>query len=419
MGSYASWLRTIPFDVLVTENLFGDILSDEASVLQATHGVIRFPLSKWSQSYEPIHGRPLILPGKGIANPVSMILSGQAMMLESPFSQRRGCTHWAGSGCGLTRRGINSRFRRKGFGCKKWRKPSSRTYDKTANIELCLLLWNLLSFGLWFGQGQGPEGALPVPEKVLLGDVALALGGLGSRICRLLFPPQDPKIGISNWPGCWESAWSWAALHDLEVLNGRTIDFDKLWDRHVVTGTLGQPSSCMWTSIISMGDQSQAFQGPQSKWSPGPQTRFDLEPLTHNISDGGYFDIRMPFPRLRWTNWLKMSFRFGVTMHRVQKNRALFTWLAQKQAGPNLGNSSSVVIAIRPPMGPFGALAFGSGTSEVGACFATPDHLAGQTKETLDSALLAVRQKASMPRTIFCPYCPARVALGVGYRLNW
>lgn len=76
------------FDVLVTENLFGDILSDESSVLSGTLGVM--PSASHSEKgpslYEPIHGSAPDIAGKGIANPISMILS-VAMMLRDSFEQ--------------------------------------------------------------------------------------------------------------------------------------------------------------------------------------------------------------------------------------------------------------------------------------------------------------------------------------------
>ncbi|MFH0357378.1 3-isopropylmalate dehydrogenase [Streptococcus suis] len=88
VDSAAMLLITNPsrFDVLVTENLFGDILSDEASVLTGTLGVL--PSASHAVAgpslYEPIHGSAPDIAGQGIANPVSMILS-VAMMLEESF----------------------------------------------------------------------------------------------------------------------------------------------------------------------------------------------------------------------------------------------------------------------------------------------------------------------------------------------
>ncbi len=71
------------FDVLVTENMFGDILTDEASVLAGSMGML--PSASLGEGknglYEPIHGSAPDIAGKGIANPVGMILS-TAMMLR-------------------------------------------------------------------------------------------------------------------------------------------------------------------------------------------------------------------------------------------------------------------------------------------------------------------------------------------------
>ncbi|MDS2959538.1 3-isopropylmalate dehydrogenase [Streptococcus pneumoniae] len=73
------------FDVIVTENLFGDILSDESSVLSGTLGVM--PSASHSENgpslYEPIHGSVPDIAGQGIANPISMILSVSMMLRDS------------------------------------------------------------------------------------------------------------------------------------------------------------------------------------------------------------------------------------------------------------------------------------------------------------------------------------------------
>ena len=73
-------------DVVVTENMFGDILTDEASVLAGSMGML--PSASLSEStvglYEPIHGSAPDIAGKGIANPVGTILS-TALMLRYSF----------------------------------------------------------------------------------------------------------------------------------------------------------------------------------------------------------------------------------------------------------------------------------------------------------------------------------------------
>ena len=83
------------FDVIVAENTFGDILSDEASVLCGSLGMLPSAslsgLTSTSTSgsptvslYEPIHGSAPDIAGKGIANPIGTILSG-AMLLRYSF----------------------------------------------------------------------------------------------------------------------------------------------------------------------------------------------------------------------------------------------------------------------------------------------------------------------------------------------
>jgi len=75
-------LNPAQFDVMLTENMFGDILSDEASVLGGSIGLAASASvgNKFSM-FEPIHGSYPQAAGKGIANPVASILSA-AMLLE-------------------------------------------------------------------------------------------------------------------------------------------------------------------------------------------------------------------------------------------------------------------------------------------------------------------------------------------------
>ena len=76
------------FDVLVTGNLFGDILSDEASMLTGSIGMLPSASLNASKQglYEPSHGSAPDIAGKGIANPLATILSA-AMMLRFSLSQ--------------------------------------------------------------------------------------------------------------------------------------------------------------------------------------------------------------------------------------------------------------------------------------------------------------------------------------------
>jgi 3-isopropylmalate dehydrogenase len=76
------------FDVMVTGNMFGDILSDEASMLTGSIGML--PSASLDENnkglYEPSHGSAPDIAGKGVANPLATILSA-AMMLRYTFNE--------------------------------------------------------------------------------------------------------------------------------------------------------------------------------------------------------------------------------------------------------------------------------------------------------------------------------------------
>jgi len=76
------------FDVIVTGNLFGDILSDEASMLTGSIGMLPSASldARGKGLYEPIHGSAPDIAGKGAANPLAMILS-MAMMFRYTFER--------------------------------------------------------------------------------------------------------------------------------------------------------------------------------------------------------------------------------------------------------------------------------------------------------------------------------------------
>lgn len=79
------------FDVIVTGNLFGDILSDEASMLTGSIGLL--PSASLGDGslpglYEPVHGSAPDIAGQGLANPMAMILSA-AMMLRHSFAMEK------------------------------------------------------------------------------------------------------------------------------------------------------------------------------------------------------------------------------------------------------------------------------------------------------------------------------------------
>ena len=77
--------RPTSFDVVVTSNMFGDILTDEASMLPGSLGML--PSASLGSSgpglYEPIHGSAPDIAGKGIANPLATILAAAMLLRHS------------------------------------------------------------------------------------------------------------------------------------------------------------------------------------------------------------------------------------------------------------------------------------------------------------------------------------------------
>jgi 3-isopropylmalate dehydrogenase len=92
-------LNPAQFDVVLTENLFGDIISDEGSVLSGSLGLL--PSASIGHStalFEPIHGSYPQAAGKDIANPIGSILSAAMMLdhfgLQEEAAQVRNAVQW-------------------------------------------------------------------------------------------------------------------------------------------------------------------------------------------------------------------------------------------------------------------------------------------------------------------------------------
>ena len=76
-------LNPTQFDVILTENLFGDVISDEASVIGGSIGLLASAsVGDKHSMFEPIHGSYPQAEGKGIANPIASILSAAMQKLE-------------------------------------------------------------------------------------------------------------------------------------------------------------------------------------------------------------------------------------------------------------------------------------------------------------------------------------------------
>ncbi len=90
--SYQIAIRPSQFDVILADNLFGDILSDQAAALSGSLGMLASAslpshLSNSPGIYEPVHGTAPDIAGENVANPIGMILS-LALMFEFGFSMQ-------------------------------------------------------------------------------------------------------------------------------------------------------------------------------------------------------------------------------------------------------------------------------------------------------------------------------------------
>jgi 3-isopropylmalate dehydrogenase len=86
VDSMAMLLMTSPrnYDVVLTENLFGDILSDESAVITGSLGMLpSATIGGKVNLYEPIHGSAPDIAGKGLANPLGAILTGALVLRHS------------------------------------------------------------------------------------------------------------------------------------------------------------------------------------------------------------------------------------------------------------------------------------------------------------------------------------------------
>src|SRR5262245_25270096 len=97
------------FDVIVTGNMFGDILSDEASMLTGSIGMLPSASldDKGKGLYEPIHGTAPDIAGKGIANPLATILSA-AMMLRYSLKDEKNARRIEGAVTKVLREGLRT-----------------------------------------------------------------------------------------------------------------------------------------------------------------------------------------------------------------------------------------------------------------------------------------------------------------------
>ena len=153
---------------------------------------------------------------------------------------------------------------------------------------------------------------------------------------------------------------------------GQSI-FDKLWDRHVVTGTLGQPQ-LMYVDqhYIHEVTSPQAFQGLKENGRKVRRPDLTYGTFDHNVPTVDIFDIRDAISKAQMDKLAENVIAFGIdhAAHGSEKQGIIH------MIGPETGRTQPGKFIVcgdshTATHGAFGALAFGIGTSEVEHVFAT------------------------------------------------
>ncbi len=133
-------------------------------------------------------------------------------------------------------------------------------------------------------------------------------------------------------------------------MSGKSI-FDKLWDRHVITGQEGQPQLLYVDQhYVHEVTSPQAFQGLRDTGRPVRCPDLTFATFDHNVSTVDIHNIRDVISKAQMDALAKNIEDFGIPHAPTVRNiRALSTWLDQKQVGPSQVSSLSVGIAIRRP----------------------------------------------------------------------
>ena len=132
---------------------------------------------------------------------------------------------------------------------------------------------------------------------------------------------------------------------------GKSI-FDKLWDRHVITGEEGQPQ-LMYVDqhYIHEVTSPQAFQGLRDAGRRLRRPDLTFGTFDHNVPTVNIYDIRDVISKAQIDKLAENVEEFGIehAAHGSEKQGIAFIWLVQKQDGPNQENSLFVGTAIRQP----------------------------------------------------------------------
>ena len=325
------------FDVVVTENMFGDILTDEASVLSGSLGLL--PSASLSDPghpgmYEPCHGSAPDIAGQGIANPIASILSTAMLLRHSLGLEVEASCIEEGVALAL--------------------KEGVRTPD--------LIL-------------QKDHGKITPSGTSDMGDA------VAKHVVRLMQSKQKAKGG-GHSVGQQKRGFSTSrrVSSSSSVPSRPRTMFDKIWDDHVVCNMGNDGSKLIYVDrhLVHEVTSPQAFGGLRAANRSVRQPKRTLATVDHNVPTTvgrmkkGIAGIKSSESRLQISTLEQNVSEFGVEYFGMDDSRQGIVHVVGPEQGFTLPGMTVVCgDSHTATHGAFGALAFGIGTSEVEHVLAT------------------------------------------------
>lgn len=342
------------FDVVVTENMFGDILTDEASVLSGSLGLL--PSASLSDPgkpgmYEPIHGSAPDIAGEDRANPIASILSTAMLLRHSLGLEREAVAVEKAVAATLA--------------------DGYRTQDLI--LEKDVGSPHLKSVGT---SEMGSAIAGHVKSALTSASMSHQAGAQtrGYSTCARPLSSRTASRGTSSCTMQREFTSS------KSVSNPRTM-FDKIWDAHLVT-TMGDDGSGLIyidRHLVHEVTSPQAFAGLRDAGRSVRRPERTLATVDHNVpttrgrmDNGGVSGIANDESRLQVQTLEQNVESFGLKYFGMGDKRQGIVHVVGPEQGFTLPGMTIVCgDSHTATHGAFGALAFGIGTSEVEHVLAT------------------------------------------------
>ena len=354
------------FDVVVTENMFGDILTDEASVLSGSLGLL--PSASLSDPgrpgmYEPCHGSAPDIAGQNTCNPIASILSTAMMLrhslgLETEAAAVEEGVAWAlRDGCrtaDLILAKDHGRFEPLG--------------TKEMGHAITERVGRAMRFGL---SGTGSSNS---------GGSGIGGGTVGAARVPLQYRNSGTMTStISCKPGKTRT-YSTTTISGADDQRPPRTMFDKIWDDHVVCNMGNDGSKLIYVDrhLVHEVTSPQAFGGLRAANRSVRQPKRTLATVDHNVPTTvgrmkkGIAGIKSSESRLQISTLEQNVSEFGVEYFGMDDSRQGIVHVVGPEQGFTLPGMTVVCgDSHTATHGAFGALAFGIGTSEVEHVLAT------------------------------------------------